>query len=54
MAGMYGVTHLQIVTATESGGYLRLIKNPQGPTVTSKILEYTLAQYDQPFSLLLY
>lgn len=33
-----------IFTQTENGNYLRLIKNPKGPTITFKIEEYALAR----------
>jgi ribosome biogenesis protein SSF1/2 len=43
-AGAYGVSHMLIFTQTENGNYLRLIKNPKGPTITFKIEEYALAR----------
>ena len=43
-AGMYGVSHMMMLTQTENGNYLRLIKNPKGPTMVFKIEEYTLAR----------
>lgn len=42
VAGMYGVTHMMIFTATEKSNYLRLAKNPNGPTITFKINNYCL------------
>lgn len=42
MAGVLGVTHMVILTQTDSGNYIRLIKNPKGPTITMKIDEYSL------------
>lgn len=44
VAGQYGVTHMQIVTQTDAGNYVRLIKNPKGPTITLKISEYSLTR----------
>ena len=43
-AGAFGVSHMLIFTQTENGNYLRLIKNPKGPTITFKIEEYVLAK----------
>lgn len=42
VAGPIGVTHFLILSATEIGTYLRLIKVPQGPTFTFKVNSYTL------------
>lgn len=44
VAGIYGVTHMMIFTATQKSNYLRLVKNPVGPTITFKIREYCLAK----------
>ena len=33
-----------IMTQTENGNYLRVIKNPKGPTMVFKIEEYALAR----------
>ena len=35
---------MMIMTQTEMGNYLRLIKNPKGPTITLKIEEYSLSK----------
>ena len=35
---------MMIVTQTENGNYLRIIKNPKGPTMVFKVNEYTLAK----------
>ena len=43
-AGQFGVSHMMIVTQTENGNYLRMIKNPKGPTMVFKIEEYALAR----------
>lgn len=40
-SSVYSVTHLMILTSTEKHSYLRIIKNPKGPTVTFKILSYS-------------
>ena len=44
VAGQYGVTHMMVMTQTEAGNYLRLIKNPKGPTITLKVNEYSLSR----------
>ena len=43
-AGQYGVSHMMIITQTENGNYLRIIKNPKGPTMVFKLIDYTLAK----------
>ena len=43
-AGLFGVSHMMMFTQTENANYLRLIKNPKGPTLTFKIKEYSLAR----------
>lgn len=35
---------MQILTQTDSGNYIRFIKNPKGPTLTFKIDEYALSK----------
>ena len=35
---------MMIVTQTENGNYLRIIKNPKGPTMVFKVNDYTLAK----------
>lgn len=44
VAGQFGVTHMMLLTQTEKANYLRLIKNPKGPTITLKIDEYGLSK----------
>jgi len=44
VAGIFGVTHMMMLTQTEQANYLRLVKNPKGPTITFKIEEYSLAK----------
>ena len=42
VSSMYGVTHMMIFTSTEKSNYLRLVKNPHGPTITFKVNSYCL------------
>ena len=35
---------MMIMTQTENGNYLRMCKNPKGPTMVFKIEEYALAR----------
>ena len=35
---------MQILTQTDSGNYVRFVKNPKGPTLTFKIDEYALSK----------
>lgn len=35
-----GISHFQIFTSSEKHNYLRFIKNPEGPTITFKIISY--------------
>jgi ribosome biogenesis protein SSF1/2 len=42
VSSMYGITHMCIFTSTLKSNYLRLVKNPTGPTITFKINSYTL------------
>ena len=44
VAGIYGVTHMLVFSQTEKSSYLRIIKNPKGPTITFKIDQYSLAR----------
>ena len=44
VAGQFGVSHMAIFTQTEMSNYMRLVKNPKGPTITFKIDEYALAK----------
>lgn len=43
-AGEFGVSHMMIFTNTEIANYLRVIKNPKGPTLCFKLNNYTLAR----------
>ncbi|KAF7154614.1 hypothetical protein RHSIM_Rhsim01G0243400 [Rhododendron simsii] len=43
IAGPMGVTHFLILSKTETAPYLRVARTPQGPTLTFKIQEYSLA-----------
>jgi ribosome biogenesis protein SSF1/2 len=43
MAGPLGVSHISLISETESSMNLRLAKFPRGPTLYFRILEYALA-----------
>lgn len=43
VAGPMGVTHFLMLSKTETAPYLRVARTPQGPTLTFKIKEYSLA-----------
>ncbi|KAI3928007.1 hypothetical protein MKW98_023608 [Papaver atlanticum] len=43
VAGSLGVTHFLMLSKTSSSPYLRVARTPQGPTLTFKIEEYSLA-----------
>lgn len=43
VAGPMGVTHFLILSKTDTAPYLRVARTPQGPTLTFKIHEYSLA-----------
>ncbi|XP_011011224.1 PREDICTED: peter Pan-like protein [Populus euphratica] len=43
VAGPMGVSHFLILSKTETAPYLRVARTPQGPTLTFKIHEYSLA-----------
>ncbi|KAA8514828.1 hypothetical protein F0562_018007 [Nyssa sinensis] len=43
VAGPMGVTHFLMLSKTETSPYLRVSRTPQGPTLTFKIHEYSLA-----------
>uniref|UniRef100_A0A7N0V0E3 Brix domain-containing protein n=1 Tax=Kalanchoe fedtschenkoi TaxID=63787 RepID=A0A7N0V0E3_KALFE len=43
VAGPMGVTHFMILSKTTTGPYLRVARTPQGPTLTVKVKDYTLA-----------
>jgi ribosome biogenesis protein SSF1/2 len=40
VAGLYGITHMMIFSATEKSNYVRFVKNPKGPTLTFRIPNY--------------
>lgn len=40
---------MMILTKTEKSNFLRMIKNPQGPTLTFKVKEYSLSGDIQAF-----
>jgi ribosome biogenesis protein SSF1/2 len=44
VAGTFGVTHMIVFSQTEKACYMRVIKNPRGPTLTFKIDDYSLAK----------
>lgn len=44
VSGMYGITHMMIFTATERSNYMRMVKNPKGPTLTFRIKDYCLSK----------
>lgn len=43
VAGPMGVTHFLMLSKTETAARLRVARTPQGPTLTFKINEYSLA-----------
>ncbi|KAL6339840.1 hypothetical protein AAG906_034928 [Vitis piasezkii] len=43
IAGPLGVTHFLMLSKTETAPYLKVARTPQGPTLTFKIHEYSLA-----------
>lgn len=43
VAGPMGVTHFLILSKTATAPFLRVGRTPQGPTLTFKINEYSLA-----------
>lgn len=43
VAGPMGVTHFLMLSKTPTAPYLRVARTPQGPTLTFKIQEYSLA-----------
>jgi ribosome biogenesis protein SSF1/2 len=44
VSGQFAVSHMLVFSQTDKSCYLRVIKNPKGPTVTFKIDEYSLAK----------
>ena len=43
-AGLFGVSHMMMISQTEIANYMRIIKNPRGPTLSLKISNYSLAR----------
>eukprot|EP00850_Spirogloea_muscicola_P014756 SM000108S14200 [mRNA] locus=s108:158423:161406:- [translate_table: standard] len=43
VSGLLGVTHFVILSATQEAPYLRVARTPRGPTLTFKVLRYSLA-----------
>ena len=43
-AGLFGVSHMMMISHTEIANYMRIIKNPRGPTLSLKISNYSLAR----------
>ncbi|RVX20857.1 Peter Pan-like protein [Vitis vinifera] len=43
LKGLWGVTHFLMLSKTETAPYLKVARTPQGPTLTFKIHEYSLA-----------
>ena len=41
MAGQYKVTHMIVFTSTDASNYLKVMKNPDGPTITFKVINYS-------------
>merc|ERR1719277_210893 len=44
VAGHYGVSHLIIFTTTKFGTYMKLAKLPQGPSLTFRVVNFSLAR----------
>lgn len=44
VAGVFGVTHMIAFSQTNHASYMRLIKLPEGPTLTFKVHQYTLIE----------
>jgi ribosome biogenesis protein SSF1/2 len=44
MAGLYKITHMMVFTSTETSNYLKVMKNPDGPTITFKVLSFSTIQ----------
>jgi ribosome biogenesis protein SSF1/2 len=44
MAGVYKISHMIVFTSTENSNYLKVMKNPDGPTITFKVLSYSNQQ----------
>lgn len=44
VAGLFGVTHMIVLTSTEHANYIHFAKSPSGPTITFRILKYSLSR----------
>lgn len=44
MSGPLGVTHLLLLSKTESGPNMRIVRTPHGPTLYFKIKTYSLCK----------
>jgi ribosome biogenesis protein SSF1/2 len=42
--GVYGVSHMMILSSTERYNYLKIVKSPHGPTLTFRIENYALIE----------
>lgn len=42
VAGQYGVSHFLIFSKTDTGTNLRIAKHARGPTLTFRVIDYTL------------
>jgi ribosome biogenesis protein SSF1/2 len=42
VASLFNVTNVLMLTATERAPYLRIVKAPQGPTLTFRVAAYSL------------
>ena len=43
LVDVYGLSHMIMLTNTEKASYMRLAKMPRGPTITLKLMKYSLA-----------
>ena len=44
MTGVYQITHMMIFTSTDRSNYLKITKNPDGPTITFKVQGFSTIQ----------
>jgi ribosome biogenesis protein SSF1/2 len=44
MTGVYQITHMMIFTSTDRSNYLKITKNPEGPTITFKVMGFSTIQ----------
>jgi len=42
-AGIFGISHMMVLSQSEKGNYLKIAKNPKGPTLTFDISSYSTA-----------